>query len=43
MMQFGGTKAQFPHLWGDIPARPYIGFSEDDKQNTLDLASDYLL
>lgn len=30
MMQFGGTKAQFPHLWGDIPARPFIGLSEDD-------------
>lgn len=22
MMNFGGTKAEFPHLWGDIPARP---------------------
>lgn len=22
MMHFGGTKAEFPHLWGDIPARP---------------------
>lgn len=24
MQQFGGTKAQFPHLWGDIPARPFF-------------------
>lgn len=24
IQQFGGTKAQFPHLWGDIPARPFI-------------------
>ena len=24
MMNFGGTKAQFPHLWGDIPARPFF-------------------
>lgn len=24
MMNFGGTKAQFPHLWGDIPARPFM-------------------
>ncbi|MDO8180162.1 MAG: phage virion morphogenesis protein [Undibacterium sp.] len=24
MQQFGGTKAQFPHLWGDIPARPFM-------------------
>lgn len=22
MQHFGGKKAQFPHLWGDIPARP---------------------
>lgn len=24
MQQFGGTKAQFPNLWGDIPARPFF-------------------
>lgn len=24
MMQFGGDQANFPHLWGDIPARPYL-------------------
>jgi phage virion morphogenesis protein len=30
MMQFGGTKARFPHLWGDIPARPFFGISETD-------------
>lgn len=24
MQQFGGSKAQFPHLWGDIPARPFM-------------------
>lgn len=24
MQQFGGTKAQFPQLWGDIPARPFL-------------------
>lgn len=24
MQQFGGTQAQFPHLWGDIPARPFL-------------------
>lgn len=24
IQQFGGTKAQFPHLWGDIPARPFL-------------------
>ena len=24
MMQFGGEQADFPQLWGDIPARPYL-------------------
>lgn len=24
MMNFGGTKAQFGHLWGDIPARQFM-------------------
>ncbi|MFL1515284.1 phage virion morphogenesis protein [Pseudomonas prosekii] len=24
MMQLGGKQADFPHLWGDIPARPYL-------------------
>ena len=24
MMQFGGEQADFPHLWGDIPARSYL-------------------
>jgi phage gpG-like protein len=23
-MNFGGKKAQFPNLWGDIPARPFM-------------------
>lgn len=24
MMHFGGTKSDFPHLWGDIPGRPFL-------------------
>lgn len=24
MMQFGAGREDFPHLWGDIPARPYL-------------------
>jgi len=24
MLQFGGQKEEFPHLWGDIPARPFF-------------------
>ena len=35
MMQFGGTKAQFPNLWGDIPARPFLGISQDDERDIL--------
>jgi phage gpG-like protein len=29
MQQFGGTKAQFPNLWGDIPARPFLPITPD--------------
>lgn len=42
MQQFGGTKSEFPNLWGDIPARPFLGISEDDKKEILDILSDYL-
>lgn len=24
MQNFGGSKGEFPHLWGDIPARPFF-------------------
>lgn len=24
MQHFGGSKGEFPHLWGDIPARPFF-------------------
>lgn len=24
MMHFGGDKSDFPHLWGDIPSRPWL-------------------
>jgi phage virion morphogenesis protein len=42
MMQFGGTKEAYPHLWGDIPARPFLGLSEADEQNILDEISEAL-
>ncbi|MDD2723564.1 MAG: phage virion morphogenesis protein [Methylovulum sp.] len=35
MQQFGGTKEEFPYLWGDIPARPFLGVSQEDKDNIL--------
>lgn len=43
MQQFGGTKSQFPHLWGDIPARPFLGVSDSDKSNILNIIQSYLL
>lgn len=30
MMHYGGTKAAFPNLWGDIPARPFLGMNDSD-------------
>jgi phage gpG-like protein len=42
MQQFGGTKAKFPNLWGDIPARPFLGVSESDAVMIVDTVSDYL-
>jgi phage virion morphogenesis protein len=42
MQQFGGKKAEFPNLWGDIPARPFLGISEQDSRNILAEISDYL-
>lgn len=43
MMQFGGTKAEFPHLWGDIPARPFLGISEQDKSDILAIIQRHLI
>lgn len=43
MQQFGGTKAEFPWLWGDIPSRPFLGVSADDRDVVLDILRDYLL
>jgi phage virion morphogenesis protein len=42
MMQFGGTKSAFPHLWGDIPARPYLGVSEEDHSGILDIIAEQI-
>jgi phage virion morphogenesis protein len=42
MMQFGGTKAQYSHLWGDIPARPYLGISNKDKTDVLTILSRHI-
>lgn len=42
MQQFGGKKSKFPHLWGDIPARPFLGISDADEQMIVETVSDYL-
>ncbi|PJC14548.1 MAG: phage morphogenesis protein [Comamonadaceae bacterium CG_4_9_14_0_8_um_filter_57_21] len=42
MQQFGGTVAQFPHLWGDIPARPFLGLSAPDSANIVAIVGSYL-
>jgi phage virion morphogenesis protein len=42
MQQFGGRKSEFPNLWGDIPARPFIGVSADDEQSILNTFINYL-
>lgn len=33
----------FPIPWGDIPARPFLGASDDDKTNVVSLVRGYLL
>lgn len=43
MQQFGGTKAEFPHLWDDIPAREFIGISQSDEEMIIDDVNNYLL
>ncbi len=42
MMQFGGTKGQFPNLWGDIPARPYIGFAQEQEDTIFEIVTEWL-
>lgn len=37
MMHYGGKKALFPHLWGDISARPFLGMNEDDRASVLNI------
>lgn len=42
MQQFGGTKNEFSHLWGDIPARPFLGISSDDEAEILNIIEKHL-
>ena len=42
MQHFGGKKSDFPHLWGDIPARPFMGVSSGDREEIFKILSDFL-
>lgn len=42
MQNYGGTKAEFPHLWGDIPGREFIGLNDDDEDEVLGILADHL-
>lgn len=42
MQQFGGKKSDFPNLWGDIPARPFLGLSAADIDGIGQTIADYL-
>lgn len=42
MQQFGGTQEQFPHLWGDIPARPFLGLSAEDEREVGEIVMAHL-
>lgn len=42
MQQFGGTRAQWPHLWGDIPARPFLGLARGDDAAILEILRRHL-
>jgi phage virion morphogenesis protein len=45
VQQEGATKGSLGGgaPWGDIPARPFLGVSDDDARTILDLVDDYLL
>lgn len=37
MMHYGGKKSIFPHLWGDITPRPFLGMNDDDRASVLNI------
>ena len=41
--EFGSTaKSKLPIPWGDIPARPFLGISDDDRVDILETITNYL-
>ena len=43
-MQFGASARQFGGVapWGDMPARPFLGISDDDKSEIIEILSDHI-
>ena len=41
--QFGRTRRGAPIPWGDIPPRPFIGLSDQDREKALTVLEDHLL
>lgn len=39
---FGANKAGRPIPWGDIPARPFLGFSASDRAGVMDAIEEWL-
>lgn len=42
MQNFGGKKADFPNLWGDIPARTVLGLSHQNEQDVEAIVDDFI-
>lgn len=42
MQQLGGLKEAYPHLWGDIPARRFLGISDEDEKQLPEILQEYL-
>lgn len=42
IQQYGGSRNQHPNLWGDIPARPFLGISRADRESILAIVAGYL-
>ncbi|MBP5980826.1 MAG: phage virion morphogenesis protein [Halomonas sp.] len=42
MQNYGGTKTEFLHLWGDIPDREFSGLNDDDEDKVLGILAEHL-
>lgn len=40
--EFGKDKRSHPLPWGDIPARPFLGISEQDRRDIIDILEEHL-